>query len=379
MIISYHTSENDAFSNTNPLEPIYYYTETSEDLYIRVQDDETGCFNTYNFQLEVSEPPRAYQPNFFELCDDDYDGMLVVDLSELSSTIMGGQNSEVLNVSYHLTELEASTGENPLDLNYQAMDGDIIYARVFNINTGCWDSTYFYILINPLPVFNIGDQVVCTDNLPLYISANTGTATDTYQWSTGATTPDIEIIEVGEYWVTVTTEDGCSVTEIFNVSASESATIEFTEVLDFSDPNNISITVSGIGDYLYILDDGEPQESNVFEHVSLGYHTITIIDVNGCTPITKEVLVIDAPKFFTPNGDGQFDTWHIVGIETLPGTEIYIYDRYGKLLKTLLWNSQGWNGKYRGNELRSDDYWYKAFVKRGEISMEVSGHFALRR
>ena len=75
--------------------------------------------------------------------------------------------------------------------------------------------------------------------------------------------------------------------------------------------------------------------SNVFENVSLGYHTLTIIDLNGCASATKEIVVIDAPKFITPNNDGHFDTWHITGVETLPGTIIYIFDRYGKLLKTL--------------------------------------------
>ncbi len=225
----------------------------------------------------------------------------------------------------------------------------------------------------------IGDQVVCIDNLPLVVSANTGTDTDTYSWSTGASSPEIEITEVGSYWVTVVTEDGCAVTETFNVSESASATIEFTEVLDFSDPNNITITVSGIGDYLYILDEGEPQESNVFEHVSLGYHTITIIDENGCAPITKEVLVIDAPKFFTPNGDGQFDTWHIVGVETLPGTVVKIFDRMGKHLETLNYTSEGWDGNYNGLRLPAADYWFVADIKRDNIEFQVKGHFALRR
>jgi gliding motility-associated-like protein len=378
VIVSYHDSQNDAINNSNALDQMYFFTTTT-DLYLRVETIETGCVSTYGFELLVSEPPRAYQPDPMVLCDDDYDGMLAVNLSDQTEDIIGAQFAENLEVSYHLTETDAIEGVNHLPIEYTASDADIIFARIFNVNTGCWDTTYFYIFINPLPVLNIGDQVVCIDNLPLVVSANTGTDTDTYSWSTGASSPEIEITEVGSYWVTVVTEDGCAVTETFNVSESASATIEFTEVLDFSDPNNITITVSGIGDYLYILDEGEPQESNVFEHVSLGYHTITIIDENGCAPITKEVLVIDAPKFFTPNGDGQFDTWHIVGVETLPGTEIHIFDRYGKLLKKLSWNTPGWDGFYRGSKVRADDYWYKALVKRGENSMEVSGHFALRR
>ena len=166
---------------------------------------------------------------------------------------------------------------------------------------------------------------------------------------------------------------------MFNVIESEQATIEFTETIDFSDPNNITITVSGIGDYLYVLDDGPPQESNVFYNVTLGYHTITVIDRNGCSEISRDVVLIDAPKFMTPNGDGYFDTWHITGVETLPGTVIYIFDRYGKQLAYLTSTSRGWDGTYNGELMPSNDYWFVADVKRGDIAFQVKGHFALKR
>jgi hypothetical protein len=56
-------------------------------------------------------------------------------------------------------------------------------------------------------------------------------------------------------------------------------------------------------------------------------------DVNGCGVITQNAMVIDSPKFFTPNGDGNNGTWNIKSIFTQPSAVIYIFDRYGKLLK----------------------------------------------
>ena len=126
------------------------------------------------------------------------------------------------------------------------------------------------------------------------------------------------------------------------------------------------------------MDDFEPQESNFFNNVAMGYHTVTIIDLDGCANITKEVLVVDIPKFFTPNADGDFDTWHIVGIETLPGTVIHIFDRYGKLIKQLTSSSPGWDGYYNGKILPTSDFWFIADVKRGSIAFEVKGHFTLK-
>ena len=84
-------------------------------------------------------------------------------------------------------------------------------------------------------------------------------------------------------------------------------------------------------------------------------------------------------KFFTPNNDGAFDTWHITGVETLPGTIVNIFDRYGKLLKQLPFNSRGWDGTYNGNLMPATDYWFSADVQRGGIAFTVQGHFALRR
>ena len=89
--------------------------------------------------------------------------------------------------------------------------------------------------------------------------------------------------------------------------------------------------------------------------------------------------MIDAPKFMTPNSDGYFDTWHITGVETLPGTKVFIYDRFGKLLTILTSNSLGWDGTYNGNRMPANDYWFLAKVRKGNIAFEVKGHFALRR
>lgn len=377
--ISYHLSESEASSNTNPIGTDYTYTSTFDTLYIRASFIETGCFVTYAFNINVNPLPEAYEPNNLVACDDDFDGILEFDLSQQNTTILGDQSPTDYTLTFHNSLTTAESGTNSLNTNYFAYDGETIWARIENNTTGCFSLTEFNTIIPPRPVLDIGDQVICLDNLPLLVSANTNNPTDQYLWSTGATTPEIEIIEIGEYWVEVITEFGCESMEIFNVTESEAATIETTETVDFSDPNNITITVSGIGNYLYQLDGGLPQESNVFENVQLGAHTITIIDLNGCGEVTREVIVVDFPKHMTPNGDGQFDTWHLIGVETLPGTVIQIFNRYGKLLKVLTSETSGWDGTYQGSKMPSSDYWFVADIKRGNESFELKGHFALKR
>ena len=97
------------------------------------------------------------------------------------------------------------------------------------------------------------------------------------------------------------------------------------------------------------------------------------------SPIDAEVFVIDIPKFVTPNNDGDFDTWHIVGIERLPGTVVYIYDRFGKLIKTLPHTSIGWDGTFNGQNMPSNDYWFVANVIYKGDKLQFKGHFALKR
>ena len=380
LLFSYFSFESDAIANTDALDTNYTYATNNDTLFVRVEDSTTSCSHYYEFNLRINPLPNANQPNNLVACDDDFNGLLEVNLLEQNSSIIGSQNPNSFTVTYYNDPVLAEEGIDILEPNsYNAFNGETITARVENNITGCFSLVDFSIIINPKPSVNIPDQVVCLNNLPLVVSAETSTASDTYLWSTNETTSEIEITAIGTYSVTVTSEFGCMTSSTFNVTESESAIIDFIETLDFSDPNNITVTVNGIGEYLYQLNNGSFQVSNVFENVPIGYNTITIIDQNGCDQVTQEVLVIDAPKHMTPNDDGDFDTWHIAGIETLPGSIIYIFDRYGKLIKQLNSSSLGWDGTYNGNKMPTSDYWFLAEIKQGTIAFEFKGHFTLRR
>jgi gliding motility-associated-like protein len=380
--LSYHNNINDAENNLNPLPSIFNYTSNFHTFFARIEDRNTGCIIIPSFNLQINPNPVALQPSNLAYCDDDYDGFIVIDLSQKKNTIIGTENPANFEVTYYTSLENAENKENGLNSNHASFDGEVIYARMENNITGCFDTTSFSTIVYPLPVINVEDVVpLCVNDLPLIIDASTGVSGDTYLWSTGETTSQIQLMpeDLGDYWITITSTDNCVATKAFSVIESEEASINFTTTVDFADPNSITVDVSGIGNYVYILDDGEPQISNVFENVTFGPHIVTVRDVNGCQDVSKEVVVIDVPKFVTPNNDGYFDTWHIVGIEQLPGTLVYIYDRHGKLIKTLPSSSKGWDGTYRGKNMPSDDYWFVAKVKKDGVDFDVKGHFALKR
>ena len=85
-------------------------------------------------------------------------------------------------------------------------------------------------------------------------------------------------------------------------------------------------------------------------------------------------VVLFTPSFFTPNGDGFNDIWQIED----PKNEvknILIFDRFGKLLKTIAGDGN-WNGTFNNQKLVSDDYWFVIEKKTGEL---LKGHFTLKR
>ena len=378
VIVTYYASADDALNQTSPLDDGYIYLTANDSLFARIELTTTHCYHIHKFNINVTPLPIANQPDPLESCDDDFDGAFNFDLTQQNNQILGSQDPNEFTITYYSTYENANNAVDVLSIDYEAELNETIYARIENTTTGCYSVTNFITIVRRKPIVAIPAQVICLDNLPLLVSANTDHGGDIYLWSTGEFTPEINITELGLYSVTITSEFGCVTTSIFSVTESEAATIDIAETIDFSDPNNITITISGIGNYLYQLDNGPPQESNSFENVTLGYHTITIIDLNGCAEITKEVVVIDAPKFVTPNGDGYFDTWHITGVEILPGTVVYIFDRYGKLLTILTHDSPGWNGLYNGHQMPASDYWFLAKVRKGDINFEAKGHFSLR-
>ncbi len=109
------------------------------------------------------------------------------------------------------------------------------------------------------------------------------------------------------------------------------------------------------------------QGTIILENLSTGVYTNILIEdgISGCadTFTSLQLLCEDTMEscfrvrnFFTPNNDGYNDTWHLEEDQGCPYI-IHIFDRYGKLIKTLTPNFPNWDGTYRGRALPSSDYW----------------------
>lgn len=294
-------------------------------------------------------------------------------------------------MSVHYFDENGNPLPSPLPNPFVSTTQDIMVQITNSSNTSCSTTSKVSLIVHPIPNINLlGHELICNDNPHFVKTLNAGlvdatTVNDfTYKWFKDGTEIPFEtayslvVNSEGVYEAEVQNVYGCTATRTITVVSSNRATIEEIEVIDLSDDNTIIVLVSGLGDYVYSLDNENFQESNAFYNLSAGIYTVYVKDLNRCGTRSKEVSVLGIPKFFTPNGDGYNDFWNLKGTNINMNSKalISVFDRYGKLLKQFKASSPGWDGTYNGLSMPSTDYWFTVQLENGRL---VRGHFALKR
>lgn len=265
------------------------------------------------------------------------------------------------------------------------------------LNATCNDQKNFTISVYPFKNLVINDGTICVDNstglvLRSYLLVSgLNPSIYTVKWylngvlmGTGA---NYNALQEGTYNVIILKNtpnigDDCGYNPTTVVVEKSSAPIATVTVSGaFADSIDVIVNVTGgFGTYEFQIDGGPFQTDTVFRDVASGAHTINIKDIKGnCGSISLIVNVIKYPNYFTPNGDSFHDTWNIPDLAYQPDALLYIFDRYGKLIKELKTNGPGWDGNYNGNPLPSTDYWFQVFYKLNDSAQEFKSHFSLKR
>lgn len=370
--ITFDNGENPIFSDLEPA--TYRFVVEDSCGYIVKKDENIGL---------LPELTVAHDPGIMLECTDSGITEMLFDLRSQTPAILADQSPISYTVTYHTSELDASTGDHPLPEQYtNTSNPQTIYARlVHNHIPLCHDVVAFDLRLSEYPVLDMNeDEYICTGDSEggIFLSANEGF--DSYKWSTGETVSSIYVTEPGLYWVEVGFVYGnmsCTARQDITVNPSGEPTSITVSTDDWTnDHNTITMHVTGPGDYQYSLDGIHFQPSPVFENLPTGIYTVLIDDINGCGLVAYEVVLCNYPKFFTPNGDGINDTWHIEFSWFEPEMEIYIYDRYGKLITGFQPGAPGWDGTLNGKKLPATDYWFVVNRKNGKTHR---GHFAMIR
>ncbi|MCF7561779.1 choice-of-anchor L domain-containing protein [Sabulilitoribacter multivorans] len=388
-IEGFYTTLIDAQQKTNPINTPESYQNTLPQQIIHARvENQYGCASVVEITLDISNENINIAP--YETCDDDIvDGFTSFSISDLT-THVEQYIPNGLTITCYLTEADAFSDSNILSGSYTntTPNSETIYVKTESNGTCYAIGTLGLNIITTPELLSDNTVYYCLNTYPQTIVLDAGILNDsisnyTYEWFLNNqlltnNTSSIGVNETGSYTAVVTHFNGCASSRNITVIPSNRATIESVDIQQASSNNTVTITVSGEGDYQFALDTPIFNDSNVFTNVTAGFHTIMVLDKNGCGITEKEIGVLGFPKFFTPNNDGLHDIWKPYGVNEQFNSNITIniFDRFGKLLKSINPIETGWDGTYSGNLLTNDDYWYTATFPDG---ISYKGHFTLKR
>jgi len=340
-----------------------------------------SCGDSRNFISDVAQLPSlaiAQQPADMGACDDaSHDGIESFTLTDQNPAVLGTLDSTLYTISYHLTFNDAVSNSNPLPSVYTSGNAQIYCRLKYNNSTDCYDVVSFHLIVHPY----LGSQATVSmcENESVTLTPGSGFAS--YQWSTGQTAQSINVHQNGTYTVTVTQSyptATCTGQFSYNVVTVPAPVIDHLNIVDWThNENSIEVVLqnNGAGNYEYSLDNVVFQQSPIFNNLPLGQYTVYVRDAQ-CGGDSKNAVVLNYPKFFTPNGDGINDHWKVKYSEYEPNMKTSIYDRFGKLITSFTPESMGWDGNLNGRQLPSTDYWFVVVRQDGR---NLRGHFTLKR
>lgn len=341
--------------------------------------DETGttpnCFNEVQFDITINQTPNAGIDNALTTC-----------ISDAQFNMLGqlGGTPNTTGNWYLSTDLTTIVGDNTLDFN-PATDfpnttngTSVSYTYIITAVSPCTDqqATLTITLSNPgLPT--VADQTFCESDNPtvadLVVNGVGG-----FQWydNENDTTPlnmTDTLIDGEDYWVSQ--DNGC---ESLKVQAN----------ITINDPGTPTLITDG---HLFCINDNPTLNDltanieNPDGHIIAWYDTATggnvyadgtlilthgqtyyatFIDSIPCDSAIRLEVTVDLtdcddiiiPDAFSPNGDGQNDTYTIQNIDLLyPNHTIEISNRYGNVVYKGDRNTIDFDGKSNQSKFMSED------------------------
>jgi len=373
-------SEEDALSEINSIDnpEIFHSQFPGQKVFARIVT-ERGCLTSLEISLQAAE--ESIEPVHLFVCpDEDSFSQFSFQLTDAIAEIQDQLDVYIDYFEFYETEQDAFYQENPLASEISLSKNELPFSVFIRIDGALGCQGLGEIILNDLEKPQIDPSysppAFCDDNQQaVVIEAGIVDAGADYLflWENGADTPTIEVDAPGEYQVTVSQPHiisgdtlYCTLSRKIEVKNSEKPLVDY---ILHGDPGNyeVEILVSGIGDYVFSVDDLPWSMENRYP-IDSGKHDIRVKDLNGCGTIKKSFYAIDYMKFFTPNNDGINDFWKILDDHPKNSQikNIEIFDRYGKLI-IVLGPHDEWNGTFHGNPLPSNDYWFKINFKNGKI------------
>lgn len=318
-------------------------------------------------------------------------------------------NTAVKNVScFGLSDayisLNPSSGTAPY--TYDWISGEMVntlsnipsgfYSVTVTDYNSCVRKSSFFITEPPVLGANFRQEPAScpeVDNGSAEVVAYGGVAPYTYVWKTNPvqTTAKVTNLSYGVYKVQISDLNGCKIEltdsvkalHLFKVNAGANKEIKKFE------KTSLSVSVDQSGNYSIQwfpsadLNNDEAANPVASPTVTTTYVVIITNTDNGCKASDSVVVLVFptdylfVPNAFTPNGDGQNDTFFPIAGDLVEVVDFKIYNRWGQLV----FNdpTSAWNGKFRGSDEPEGSYAYyvsyknvntsEVFRKQGNVTL----------
>lgn len=285
------------------------------------------------------------------------------------------------------------TTSNIATYNYNTALNNITVKHIVDLGGGCYSDTATVVIPrifnNPIANFTIDDDTLCL-NTPLLF---TSTLIGNYTWNwdfgngTGTNIPTFtkSYTTSGTYNVSLNVLDGngcrsLPVTDQLIINPNPVVNAGMDKFIQTGTSVTLDAAVSPAGNYTYTWSPSLTLNSGtVLNPVATPTTTTTyLIKVNN--PISNcfdedEVTITVVDKLyilnvFTPNRDGNNDTWVMLGLALYPDAEVTVFNRWGqKIVNTKNYNLNPWDGKFKGIDVPTGTYVY--FIKLNNTAKET--------
>lgn len=295
----FYLTETDRENASNPINKTIPFTVTDNGTTIYATVVDGDCIEYVDVVLEIS-PAIVLEPVSADYCDDNNDGFTTLLMETFDS--VASQGVQAANVKYYLTEEDAINNENILpDYLYNNSNPQLLYIRVTNAQTGCYDiSTLEVNIVGAPQVLYPEPIVVCDDDndgvfnvnletqVPDIIPSTVGFEISFYNDYFNAFNGENEISNPQNYntstqYIYARVED--ETTGCFSLSGFYVYINTVPEFVPISNYENCEADIAGIADFYFYLKDSEILNGQQDKFVL--YYESETDALTGSNPIDK--------------------------------------------------------------------------------------------
>jgi gliding motility-associated-like protein len=271
-----------------------------------------------------------------------------------------------------IQSFEGITGSwNPSTINTSTLGSN---TYTFTPNSGFCATSYTTAIVIGSTVANAGNDTLICINSPITLSA---TGNGPFTWNNGVV-DGIPFIPTQTTTYTVSSSsNGCTVTDNVTVTVADPQ-VDFTMTPTGGNaPLTVTFTNNSTGatNFTWDFGNGTTLPINSTTNVNSiyteeGVYIITLTAENGiCSEtislelivLSDNIISIETPNIFTPNGDGINDNYTI-NLSNAKSFEGLIFNRWGNLIAELNLTSPLWDGTSNGKECLDGVYFIKFLI-----------------